>query len=220
MPDVTRFLKWPIPQPRLKFWYSAFLDLMNAIDSDVAARIIAADILEPFVAYGLTVSVNPDGRSVRLNAGVAYTQRRRVILPVPKDFAMTAGEAHTEFIKIDELDNFVSSLSPPTTQEIGLAEISVSPTGDVVSVGDVRPVALRFKGLALEVWPDHVRISGKLMVGSGIPRSRVHVVGGDVVVDDAARGIIYKDNAGNYWRERVDVNGSRIIELLGSTIPP
>lgn len=225
MSDATRFLQWVIPEPRLKFWYTAFLDLMNAVDADVAARVMAADILEPFVAYGLTTSVGADGRRVILHAGVAYSKRRRVVLPVARDFPVTnTNTAHTEYVKINDVDNFVISLTAPTPEEVALAEVSVNNDGTVVAVTDQRPIALKFKVLGvvqLVIGPDFVTVPGKLRVGdSQAPTARVHIVNGDVAIDDADRGIIYKDTNGVYWRERVGTSGERIMTNLGNSIPP
>jgi hypothetical protein len=225
MSDTTRYLQWQIPEPRLKFWYTAFLDLMNAVDADVAARVMAADILEPFVAYGLTTTMNADNRSVRLNTGVAYTKRRRVVLPVAKDFSVTnTGAAHTEYVKVDALDNFVISTTAPTADEVALASVSVNADGTVASVTDQRPVSLRFKVLGtvqMTIGPDYLSIPGKLRIGdSGTPTARVHVVNGDVAIDDSSRGVIYKDSGGTYWRERVGTAGERIMTNLGNSIPP
>ncbi|MHA2642841.1 MAG: hypothetical protein V2G41_09360 [bacterium JZ-2024 1] len=227
MPDVTRFLSWPIPEERAVVWYQAFLDLMNAVDADTAARLTAQDLLEPFVAYGFTVNVLAGNQTIRVATGVAYTKRRRVVLPTPKDFSVAStGVVHTEYLYLDSLDNLVLSTTSPDAESLPLANVSVDANGLISSVTDVRETRVRMKVLGqvvLTIASDHVAINGKLRVGDDVdPMARVHVVGGDVVVDAEGRGIILKDsqNPPHYWRETVDNLGNRVITDLGTSIPP
>jgi len=54
--------------------------------------------------------------------------------------------------------------------------------------------------------------SGRMGIGTKLPRAKLHVQEGDILIEDFTRGVVLQSPDGQYWRITVDNNGN-----LGST---
>jgi hypothetical protein len=199
--------------------YEGFVDLMDEIDDRVIQQLVRADVLRPFIASGLTLTFTATEYTIA--PGVVYIPSGRVETPEIAFTPQNTGQAHTEYVFVDDDGAVRVSLSPPTTGLL-VGTVSVDAAGQATGVTDERKRDLVFlvdTAERVKILTETAASPTKMGVG-GTPTAKLHIYSGDLAVDNANRGVILKDANGHYWRKTVTTTGTIVVTDLGTTLPP